>query len=241
MKTIIQTEKLTKMFNGIKAVKDISVDIPENSIYGLVGPTGCGKTTFLRILLGLLSFDSGRAEIMNYDIVSQKDKIRRSIGYVPQEDGLEPYLSVFDNIYLFSSPYDLKEKEQKERIESYLKYIGLWSKKDDMTKHLSGGEKKMVALLASLIHDPNLLFLDEVTTSLDFVHQNKVWDIIKNLHAKGKTIVLVTHNMLEVKELCQGVIIMDKGEVLTVGQPQQLLEKFNCNSLEDIMLKLVKI
>ena len=241
MEAIIQTQSLTKEFNGIKAVKDISLEIPNSTIYALVGPTGCGKTTFLRILLGLLSPDSGHGRIIGYDILKEKNKIRKVIGYVPQEDGLEPYLSVFDNIYLFSSAYDLERKEQKRRIEEYLKYVGLLTKRDDLVKYLSSGEKKLVALLSSLIHNPALLFLDEVTTSLDFVHQSKVWDLVKGLYQKGKTILLVTHNMLEVKTLCQGMIIMDKGEILTIGKPQELLEEFKCRSLEEIMLKLVKI
>lgn len=213
---------LCKFYGEVKAVDDLSLDIYSGEIFGLLGPNGAGKTTIVEILEGLRKADSGEISMLNYSIPAQINSVKQKLGVQLQTTDLPELIKVEELLTLFANYYKKSLNPQK-----LLDRLGLIEKSKSYTKELSGGQKQRLALAMSLINDPDILILDEPTTGLDPQARRNIWEIIKNLQGEGKTILLTTHYMEEAEQLCNRVGIIDKGKIIALGSPQELIKKQN--------------
>lgn len=220
---MIDTESLTKKFGSVTAVDSVTLHVDEGEVFGFLGPNGAGKTTTVRMLACLVSRSSGRATIGDYEIASPADqpKIRRMVGLLTENVGLFEELSAYDNLDIYGRFYKLGEQERKERIEYLLKMLGLWDKKDGPAATFSKGMKQKLAIARALIHDPEVLFLDEPTASLDPEASKTVRDFILELKKEKRTIFLNTHLLDEAERICDRVAIL-KTRLITIGSPEEL-------------------
>jgi ABC-2 type transport system ATP-binding protein len=220
---VINTENLTKKFGNITAVNSVTLNVDEGEVFGFLGPNGAGKTTTVRMLACLIALTSGSATIGDYEIASTADqpKIRRMVGLLTENVGLYEELSAYDNLDIYGRYYKLGEQKRKERIEYLLKLLGLWEKKDVAAGTFSKGMKQKLAIARTLIHDPEVLFLDEPTASLDPEASKTVRDFILELKKEKKTIFLNTHLLDEAEKICDRVAIL-KTSLITIGTPQEL-------------------
>jgi len=242
--SIVEIENLTKKFESNVALDDVSLTINKGEAFGLLGPNGAGKTTLIRCLLGLIQPTSGTARIIYndvpYDIVQDVMKIREKASLLPQE--ADPYenLTAKENIMYYGQIYGNMPSEQVEqRTEELIDMIGLRGREHDITKDFSGGMKRKVLVARALVMDPELVFLDEPTTGIDVLGARIVRNFIKKLSKEmHKTIILTTHDLSEVSELCDRVGIMVKGKMAAVGTPDELEEKFQKAGLEEVFIGL---
>ncbi len=220
---MIKAENLTKKFGGITAVENLTFNVEEGEVFGLLGPNGAGKTTTVRMLSCLMSQTSGSAKISEYDISNKADslKIRKIIGFVPDEAGLYEDLSAYKNLDFYGKLYGVSETQRKENIERFLRMFELWDKKDLAVGTYSKGMKKKIAVARALIHDPEILFLDEPTANLDPESAKTLRDFILELKKEKKTIFLNTHNLDEAQRICDKIGIL-KTKLLSIGTPDQL-------------------
>jgi ABC-2 type transport system ATP-binding protein len=239
--TVIEISNLTKYYrrNNIPALNSLSLDIGRNEIFGLLGPNGAGKTTAISILCGMFPPSAGTATIGGYSIANEREKIKRIIGVVPQEIALYPTLSAKENLQFIGSVYGLKGKELKSRITECLKLVGLEDKAKRRIGTFSGGMKRRINLIAGILHDPEILFLDEPTVGVDVQSRNMILEYLRFLHSKGKSIIYTSHYLEEAESLCTRVAIIDDGAIVTTGTPAQLIQEHApCKSLEELFLKL---
>jgi len=221
-KAVIQVKNLKKSYGKIKAVDDVSFEVYEQEIFGLVGPNGAGKTTAIECIEGLRKPHSGNLKVLDLNPTSNGRVLRNLIGIQLQESQLPARLKVWEAVSLFSSFY-------KKNIESepLLKDLGLGEKKNAYFDKLSGGQKQRLFIALSLINDPELIFLDELTTGLDPQARRTTWDLVSNVRNKGKTIFLTTHFMEEAEKLCDRVAIMDKGKIIALDTPGNLIKEIS--------------
>jgi ABC-2 type transport system ATP-binding protein len=222
---MIDTENLTKKFGDILAVDSLNLHVKEGEVFGFLGPNGAGKTTTVRMLACLISKTSGEARIGDYEVGKKEDqvKIRRMIGLSPENVGLYEDLSAYQNLDFYGRLYKRTDAQRKEDIEHYLKLLGLWEKKDRPAGTFSKGMKQKLAICRALIHDPQVLFLDEPTANLDPEASKTVRDFILDLKKEKKTIFLNTHHLDEAERICDRVGIM-KTKLVVVGKPEDLRE-----------------
>ena len=225
MNTVI-VESLTKTFGDIEALKKLSFAVEPASMYGIIGPDGAGKTTFMRIAACLLSQTSGRMFIGGFDTFKNTAPVKKIIGYMPQRFSLYQDLSVGENLTFFADIFGVKKKERKERIDRLLKFSNLGRFISRRAGQLSGGMKQKLALSCTLIHEPELLFLDEPTTGVDPVSRREFWDILEQLKSSGTTIIVSTPYMDEA-EMCDRVGLMYNGSLIEEGHPDEFPGKFN--------------
>ena len=220
---MIDTENLTKKFGSNTAVDSLTLHVDEGEVFGFLGPNGAGKTTTVRMLACLISKSSGSATIGDYEIASKSDqpKIRKMIGLLTENVGLYEELSAYDNLDFYGRFYKLGEQKRKERIEYLLKMLELWEKKDVAAGTFSKGMKQKLAIARALIHDPQVLFLDEPTANLDPAASKMVRDFILELKKEKRTIFLNTHLLDEAEKICDRVAIL-KSRLITTGSPQEL-------------------
>ena len=220
---MIDTENLTKKFGNMTAVDSVTLHVDEGEVFGFLGPNGAGKTTTVRMLACLVSRSSGRAMIGDYEIANRADqpKIRRMIGLLTENVGLYEELSAYDNLDFYGRFYKLGEQKRKERIEYLLKMLELWEKKDVAAGTFSKGMKQKLAIARALIHEPEVLFLDEPTANLDPQASKMVRDFILELKKEKRTIFLNTHLLDEAERICDRVGIL-KTKLVTTGSPQEL-------------------
>ena len=220
---MIDTESLTKKFGDATAVESVTLHVDEGEVFGFLGPNGAGKTTTVRMLACLVSKSSGRATIGDYEIANTSDqpKIRRMIGLLTENVGLYEELSAYDNLDFYGRYYKLAEQRRKDRIEYLLKLLELWEKKDAAAGTFSKGMKQKLAIARALIHDPEVLFLDEPTANLDPEASKTVRDFIVELKKEKRTIFLNTHLLDEAERICDRVAIL-KTRLITIGSPQEL-------------------
>jgi ABC-2 type transport system ATP-binding protein len=231
---IIEVFNLTKEFNGLKAVNNVSLSIEEGEVFGLLGPNGAGKTTFISMLCTLLRPTSGTARVNGFDIVKQQDEVRKSIGIVFQEPSLDNRLTGRENLEMHAGLYGVPKAERKKRIEEVLELVALSDRADELVKTYSGGMKRRLEIARGLIHYPKVLFLDEPTLGLDPQTREHIWEYIKKLAEREHiTILLTTHYMEEADALCNRVAIMDYGEIKVLDTPEALK-----NSLEGDVISL---
>lgn len=222
---MIDAENLTKKFGDITAVEGLTFHVNEGEIFGLLGPNGAGKTTTVRILCCLISKTVGEASIAGYRIQATNDsnslKIRKVIGFLPDNVGLYDELTAYKNLDFYGRLYERTEQQRKESIEHFLKMLGLWEKRDLPVGTFSKGMKQKIAIARALMHDPQILFLDEPTVNLDPEAARTLRDFILELKKEKKTVLLNTHNLDEAQRVCDRIGIL-KTRLLTIGTPQQL-------------------
>jgi len=219
MNSIIKIKNLKKSYGEIEAVKDISLEVTKGEMFGLVGPDGAGKTTTIRILCGLLNPDNGTATLIDKDIAKDKQAIQNQIGYLSQRFSLYGDLTVDENIEFFADIHNVKN--YKSRRDGLLEFTRLTNFRDRLADNLSGGMKQKLALACSLIHKPQILFLDEPTTGVDPVSRRDFWKILSNLIKEGITIFMTTP-YLDEAERCNRVAMMNKGKIIAIDKPAEI-------------------
>jgi ABC-2 type transport system ATP-binding protein len=218
---VIITENLTKRFGDVVAVKDLNVQIKRGEIFGLVGPDGAGKTTTIRLLAAIMDPTEGRATVAGYDTVKEAEPIKGRIGYMAQQFSLYGDLTVQENLNFFADIFGVRGQERRERIARLLEFARLTEFTDRRAAHLSGGMKKKLALASSLIHRPEVLYLDEPTTGVDPVSRREFWDILSDLHIEGVTILVSTPYMDEA-ERCSRVGLLYHGQLVVCDTPHRV-------------------
>jgi ABC-2 type transport system ATP-binding protein len=221
----IQTYSLTKKFGNITAVDNLDIKVKKNTIYGLVGPDGAGKTTTMRMLTTLLAPDGGTAQIGGLDIVKNCDEIKKHIGYMPQKFSLYGDLTVMENLEFYSEIYQVPKKISKRKIEQLLEFSDLAKHSYKLSDQLSGGMKQKLALSCNLIHTPKYLFLDEPTIGVDPVARRELWKILFDLREQGATIFVSTPYMDEA-ERCDEIGLMYKGKIIINDKPENIINGF---------------
>jgi ABC-2 type transport system ATP-binding protein len=222
----VQTFDITKRFGDLTAVDKINLTIESREIFGLIGPNGAGKTTLIRMLTTVIPPTDGTARIAGYDIRENQDQVRRSIGVVSQATTLDVELTAWENMNIYAKYYDVPAETRKVRIKELLEVVGLGDRAKFTVGSYSGGMKRRLELVRSLIHFPRVLFLDEPTTGLDPQARSAVWDYLRGLHDKHEiTVVITTHYLDEAEALCDRVAIVDYGKVMALGTPSELKRK----------------
>jgi ABC-2 type transport system ATP-binding protein len=220
---MIETENLTRKFGSINAVDNLTLRVNEGEIFGLLGPNGAGKTTTVRMLCCLISKTSGTAKIGGYEVGNQENalKIRKIIGLVPDTVGLYESLTAYENLDYYGTLYRRTDSQRKESNEYFLKLLGLWEKKDVLAGTFSKGMKQKLAIARALIHDPEIVFMDEPTANLDPESAKTVREFILSLKKEKKTIFLNTHNLDEAERICDRIGILNT-RLMAVGSPEEL-------------------
>lgn len=219
----IRTTNLTRDFKTVRAVDNLTMEIPSGSVFGFLGPNGAGKTTTLRLLLGLLEPTKGQAEVLGYDTRTQAGYIRQNSGALLEQTGLYERLSAYDNLQFYGRVWHMSSSERMSRIEELLNHLGLWKRRNEIVKTWSRGMKQKLAIARTLLHRPALVFFDEPTAGLDPVAAASLREDITNLAAQdGVTIFLTTHNMAEAEKLCHQVGIIREGKLVAIGPLDQI-------------------
>jgi len=235
----IKVKNLSKSFDKIQAVKNISFEVKKGEIFAFLGPNGAGKTTTIKMLTTLISPTAGKIQINGFDPVKERDKARSSFGIIFQDPSLDDELTAYENLQFHAVLYNVPRKIARERINKLLKFVGLWDRKDDFVKTFSGGMKRRLEIARGLIHHPKILFLDEPTLGLDPQTRNSMWQYLKELNKKeGMTIFVTTHYMEEAARVADTIAIIDHGEIIKRGTLSELKKATKTNSLEDAFLKL---
>jgi len=220
---IIRAVELTKIFNGLRAVDRVTFSVKEGEIFGFLGPNGAGKTTTINMLTTVLKPTSGRAEVCGYDVVREPERVRRSIGVVPQEYTADEDLTGYENVMLCADLYGLPREEGKKRALELLSLVQLEPFKDKRVETYSGGMRRRLELACGLINRPRVLFLDEPTLGLDVQTRASIWEHIRSLRERfGMTIFLTTHYLEEADQLCDRIAIIDHGRIVEEGSPSEL-------------------
>ncbi|MCC7554426.1 MAG: ATP-binding cassette domain-containing protein [Methanobacteriaceae archaeon] len=222
MKYIIETEKLTKKYGDFTAVNSLTMKIPKNSIFGMLGPNGAGKTTTIKMLTCLAYPSSGTATVSRFDIQKNPNEVRETLGMVPQHVSLYKDLTVLENAELCADFYGVKEEDKLDRINELMDLVDITYAKDKRIGQLSGGQKQKASLVASLVHRPEILFLDEPTIGLDPTTKRILWELMEDLNSSGHTIILCSHDMHEVDRLCDNVAIINTGNLVAYDSPRGL-------------------
>jgi ABC-2 type transport system ATP-binding protein len=217
---------LTKKFGDITAVDNLNIKIKKNTIFGLVGPDGAGKTTTMRMLLSLLTPDSGTAEIGGRDILKESEEIKQHIGYMPQRFSLYGDLTVLENLEFYAEIYQVPNKEKKEKIEDLLRFSNLTNHSYKLADQLSGGMKQKLALSCNLIHTPKYLLLDEPTIGVDPVARREFWKILFELK-EGDTTIFVSTPYMDEAERCDEIGLMNNGRIVKTDTPANIINSFN--------------
>lgn len=218
METVLSVQELKKIYGDQTVVNGISFQVFAGEVFGLLGPNGAGKTTTMEMIEGLRKPDGGTATINGYDIVREKNKVKEAIGVQLQSTSLFELLKVKEIMKMYASFYPTSLS-----LDSILEDVALTEKKEAYVKQLSGGQKQRLAIAIALVNDPSILFLDEPTTGLDPQSRRALWDIILQLQKRGKTIFLSTHYMDEAEFLCDRIAIMDRGEIIALDSPGELI------------------
>lgn len=228
---MIKLEKLTKVFDGTKAVDDITLEISQKN-FGIIGPNGAGKTTLLLMLSTLLPPSQGRASIKGFDVVKQKNEIKKLIGIVFQEISLDDRLSVYENLEIQAVLHNIPKGERRRKIKELLGIFGLEELGNAPTRRLSGGTKRRVEIARAVLHEPEILFLDEPTLGLDPNGRETIWSYIESLKLKGVSIVLTTNYMEEAERLCSNLTLMSRGKMLRQSSVAELKKEFKEEIIE---------
>ncbi|WP_310992942.1 ABC transporter ATP-binding protein [Aequorivita marina] len=236
---MIEITQLSKKYKSAEnyAVNNLSLTVADGEIYGLLGPNGAGKTTLISMLTSLLKPTSGSFSIHGLDFKTNKNQLRQLIGIVPQEYALYPNLTAFENLQYFGSMYGIKGESLKNSIMEHLEIMGLSKFANKKTATFSGGMKRRVNLIAGILHQPKVLFLDEPTVGVDVQSKNVIIDHLKLINKQGATIVYTSHHLNEAETFCTHVAIIDNGEIVVKGVPSKLIKnQAGAHNLEDVFL-----
>jgi ABC-2 type transport system ATP-binding protein len=232
LEEVIETEKLAKRYGDISAIEGLDLRVHAGEVFGFLGPNGAGKTTTIRVLTTLTKPSSGSAWVSGFDVVNEPDKVKKVIGVVQQHLSLDRDLTVRENMEFRARLHHLGASERKNRIDELLDYVGLTEQADRIVEELSGGMKKRVSIVSSLMHQPKVLFLDEPTVGLDAQTRRRLWELIRRLNLDGTTIFLTTHYIEEAEALCQRVGIIHMGRLIALGKPLELRQKLGLVTVE---------
>jgi lipooligosaccharide transport system ATP-binding protein len=220
---VLRVERLCKRYGELEVVAGISFAIRPGECFGLLGPNGAGKTTTLRLCLGLIAPESGAIELMGEGVPARAREARRAVGVVPQMDNLDPDFTVAENLLVYGRYFGVPDATIRARLPELLEFAGLAGRAASRIQTLSGGMRRRLMLARALVNDPELLFMDEPTTGLDPQARHVIWDRLRQLLGRGKTIVLTTHFMEEAERLCDRLAIMDRGRFIVEGGPRELI------------------
>lgn len=237
MNAVVDVNQLVKRYGNFTAVNGISFRIGKGELFSFLGPNGAGKTSVMRIITCFLPPTGGEVHVLGMNVTAHPDRIKERIGVTPQEDSLDPDLSVIENLVVYANYFGIRKKEATNKAEELLAMMELTEKKHAPVMALSGGMKRRLVIARSLINSPDLLVLDEPTTGLDPHSRRLVWERVKSLKEKGTTVFLTTHYMEEAQNLADRVAIMDAGRIIEIDTPAALMERHGGN-LEEVYLKL---
>ncbi len=223
---MLSLQGVRKSYGNREVVCGVDLELRAGECFGLLGPNGAGKTTTLRLALGLSDPDSGTIELLDYPIPQRAREARVRVGVLPQLDNLDPDFTVAENLLVYGRYFGLAAAQIAPRIPELLQFAGLEGRADSRIQTLSGGMKRRLSLARALINDPDLIVLDEPTTGLDPQARHLIWERLKQLVARGKTILLTTHFMDEAERLCHRVAVMDNGRIIAQGTPRELIARF---------------
>lgn len=235
----VEIEDLHKHYHGAenKALQGLSLRFQKGIIAGLLGPNGAGKTTTISIICGLVKASSGSAKVLGLDCQHDIIEVKKKIGVVPQQIALYPQLTGWENLEYVGRLYNIPSKVLKEKIEHLLKRFGLENQARKRIHDYSGGMKRRANIIAGLLHDPELLILDEPTAGVDVQSRNMILDFLKDYNAEGKTIIYTSHLLEEAERICSEVAIIDEGKLIAQDSPKALVAKAEgCDNLEDVFL-----
>ena len=234
---IVTAKGLVKEYGSLRAVDSIDFEIGRGECFGFLGPNGAGKTTAMRIIHCFMPPTSGAVKVFGMDVTEKPGEIKARLGVMPQDNNLDPDLSVFENLIVYARYFDIMKKDSVPLAWELLDFVELREKANVKIEHLSGGMKHRLLLARSLVNNPELLILDEPTTGLDPHSRRAVWDKLNYLKSKNTTLILTTHYMEEAQTLCDRVAIMDSGRIVAINSPARLMNMHG-GSLEDVYLKL---
>jgi daunorubicin resistance ABC transporter ATP-binding subunit len=228
----IEISNLTKRFENVRALDNLSLAVKYGEIFGLLGPNGSGKTTTINIVSGLSRPTSGQVKVLGYDITENTHAVHAALGAVPQETALYEELSAWTNMTIHADLYGVRRSERKQRIIDMLNLVQLYERRDNRVSTFSGGMKRRLALARALLHDPKLLYLDEPTLGVDVQSRRALWDYILDLKKKGKTILLTTNYLEEANVLCDRLAILDHGRLVALDTPSNLKREYGDTIIE---------
>jgi len=234
----IDVKNLVKNYGSIEAVKGISFSVNEGEIFGLIGPNGAGKTTVLRVVSTLLKINSGSVKIMNLDVEKDADKIRKIISYLPEDAGAYKNLTGRAYLQFIANFFDAKQNQQM--IQKGIEIADLGERIDDRVDTYSKGMMRRLLVGRALMINPKLAILDEPTSGLDVINAQEIRKLVKNTAKKGTTILLSSHNMLEVEYLCERIALISDGRILEEGEPKTLMDKYEANNIEEVFMRVVQ-
>ncbi|KEH86710.1 ABC transporter ATP-binding protein [Clostridium novyi] len=221
---ILEAKNIVKRYGEHLAIDNASLSVREGEIFGLLGPNGAGKTTLINIIVGLLKSYSGEVNVFGKDLVKDEMYIKSQIGIAPQEAALFHDLTAYENVTFFGRLYGLKGKELKDGVKEALEFTELWDRRKDYPKQYSGGMKRRLNIACAIVHKPKLIIMDEPTVGIDPQSRKHILNSIKKLNKMGSTIIYTSHYMEEIEDLCDEIVIMDKGKVIAKGTKEELKE-----------------
>lgn len=234
----IVLKNLTKKYEDVTALDRLSLQVENGELFGLLGPNGAGKTTTINILCGLLKPTSGSASVGGYDVQKGQNKIKELIGVAPQQTAVYPSLTGRENVELFADLHLMPKDGLKKRVDELLEKVGMTNDARRRVGEYSGGMTRRISLAMALIHDPEIAFLDEPTVGMDPQSRHAVWDFIRELKRKNRTVILTTQYMEEAEALCDRVAIIDHGRLIALGTAKELEDKYRAKDLEEVFLQL---
>lgn len=237
----ISLKHLRKTYGDLVAVDDLSLEIQRGEFFGLLGPNGAGKTTTINAIVGLVTPTSGCISVLGHDAVREYRRVHRRVGIAFQEPILDgSFLNVREILVYQAGYFGIPPQRARAKADELLERFGLWEKRSARVQELSGGQKRRLVLAKALIHDPEIVILDEPTAGADVEMRLQLWEMLQDLHAQGKTILLTTHYLEEAERLCQRVGILHRGRLVSLGSPEQLARERGQAHLEDVFLELIR-
>ncbi len=245
MSHAIEIKNLTKIYNQgekneLKALDSIDLKIEVGDFHALLGANGAGKSTTINIITGIVNKTSGSVKVLGKEFEEHMSECKMSLGVVPQEFNFAIFEKVEDILYTQAGYYGLSRDEVKEKVEDNLKKLGLWEKRKEQAKNLSGGMKRRLMIARALVHDPKVFILDEPTAGVDVELRLEMYEFLKNLNKSGVTIILTTHYLEEAQRLCKNMTLIKKGKVLETGNMKEILDKNNFEKLEDYYINTTR-
>ena len=236
---VIDVRDLTRRFGSCTAVDSISFDVREGEVFGFLGANGAGKTTAIKMLIGLLAPTSGKASVAGFDVVAHADDVRRHIGYMSQRFSLYEDLTVRENITLYGGIYGLTDAEIRDRGDSLIRSLRLEKSSDERVESLPLGWKQKLAFSVAMLHEPAVVFLDEPTGGVDPITRRQFWEMIYTVAARGTTVFVTTH-YLDEAEYCDRVSIMVDGRIAAMGTPAAVKQQFSAATLDEVFVRLAR-
>jgi lipooligosaccharide transport system ATP-binding protein len=236
---LVTARGLTKLYGEFEAVRGIDVDVHQGEVFGFLGPNGAGKSSTMRMIAAVSPISAGTLRILGLDPESDGPQIRGRIGVCPQEDTLDNELSVRENLVVYGRYFGMSRADCRDRADELMRFVQLRDKADDRISALSGGMKRRLSIARSLVNSPELLLLDEPTTGLDPQARHIVWDQLYRLKQSGVTIVLTTHYMDEAEQLCDRLVVMDRGVIAAEGSPRSLIQHYSTREVVELRMGVV--